>query len=243
MKGHVTSRKWDKDGNPIGLANANPILDTREYTFTFEDGDETVLNANLIAEEIYAQCDPDRNQYVLLDSIIDHRRLNTVIRPSDQKVVRPDGWTCLKRSTIGWQVCCQWKDSSTSWENLADLKDSHPLETAEYALTQGIDHKPAFNWWVPYVLKKRDQIIYLVCKQTTRYLKRTHKFGLEVPKTVKEALALDRKNSNTLWADAIAKEMKEVCIAFNILPDGQSAPIGYQKIPCHMIFDVKMEDF
>ncbi len=34
-----------------------------------------------------------------------------------------------------------------------------------------------------------------------------------------------------------------MCIAFNILPDGGSAPIGYQKIPCHMIFDVKMEDF
>ncbi len=64
-----------------------------------------------------------------------------------------------------------------------------------------------------------------------------------MPKTVKEALGLDRKNGNTLWADAIAKEIKEVHIAFNILPDGCSAPIGYQKIPCHMIFDVKMEDF
>ena len=37
--------------------------------------------------------------------------------------------------------------------------------------------------------------------------------------------------------------MREVRIAFNILPDGSSAPIGYQKIPCHMIFDIKMEDF
>jgi hypothetical protein len=37
--------------------------------------------------------------------------------------------------------------------------------------------------------------------------------------------------------------MKEVRIAFNILPDGHAASIGYQKIPCHMIFDVKMEDF
>ncbi len=64
-----------------------------------------------------------------------------------------------------------------------------------------------------------------------------------MPKTVKEVLALDRKNGNTLWADAITKEMREVCIAFNILPDGHSAPIRYQKIPCHMIFDVKMEDF
>ncbi len=92
-------------------------------------------------------------------------------------------------------------------------------------------------------MKKCDRIISLVCKRTTHYLKRTHKFGIEVPKTVKEALALDRKNGNTLWVDAIAKEMKEVCIAFNILPDGHSAPIGYQTILCHMIFDMKMEDF
>jgi hypothetical protein len=110
-------------------------------------------------------------------------------------------------------------------------------------VTQGIDHEPAFNWWVPRVLKKRDRIIFLVRKWTTRYIKRTHKFGIEVPKTVKEALALDWKNGNTLWVDAIAKEMKEVCIAFSILPDGHSTPIGYQKISCHMIFDVKMEDF
>jgi hypothetical protein len=110
-------------------------------------------------------------------------------------------------------------------------------------VTKGLDHEPAFNWWVPHVLRKRDHIISLVCGRTTRYLKRTHKFGIEIPKTVKEALALDRKNGNTLWADAIAKEMREVRIAFNILPDGSSAPIGYQKIPCHMIFDVKTEDF
>ncbi len=70
-----------------------------------------------------------------------------------------------------------------------------------------------------------------------------HKFGIESPKTVNEALELDKKNGNTFRADAIAKEMKDVCVAFKILLDGQSAPIGYQKIPCHMIFDIKMEDF
>ena len=31
-----------------------------------------------------------------------------------------------------------WKDSSTSWEKLSDLKESHPLETAEYAVSQSI---------------------------------------------------------------------------------------------------------
>jgi hypothetical protein len=126
------------------------------------------------------------------------------------------------------------------WENLSDLKESHPLETAEYAVTFGIDHEPAFKWWVPHVLKKRNQIISLVQKRMTCYLKRTHKFGIEVPKTIKEAFDPDRKNVNTFWANSIAKEMKEVCITFKILPDGHVAPIGYQKIPCHMICDAKM---
>jgi hypothetical protein len=130
-----------------------------------------------------------------------------------------------------------------SWENLADLKESHLTETAKYAKILGIDQEPAFNWWVPHLLRKRDHIISLVRKQNPRYLKRTHKFGIELPKTIKEALEIDKKNDNTFWADTITKEMNDVCIAFKILLDGQSVPIGYQKIPCHMIFDIKIEDF
>ncbi len=63
-----------------------------------------------------------------------------------------------------------------------------------------------------------------------------------MPKTIKDALEIDRRNGNTFWADAI-EEMKDVHIAFKLLLNGQSAPIGYQKISCHMIFDIKMEDF
>jgi len=242
-KGRVSARKRDRNGNPVGLANSNPILDTRVYIIDFDDGDQTELTANLIAESLFSQCDPDGNQYVLLDEIVDHRRLPTAIKLADQKVIRANGRTYLKRSTIGWQICCQWKDGSSSWENLSDLKESHPIETSEYAKIIGIDHEPAFNWWVPHILKKRDRIISLVKKRNPRFLKKTHKLGIEVPKTVREALDIDRRNGNTLWADAIAKEMKDVRVAFKLLLDGQSAPIGYQKITCHMIFDIKMEDF
>jgi hypothetical protein len=62
IKGCVKSRKRDTDGNPIGRAAANPILDTREYIVEFEDGNEAELNVNLIAEAMYAQCNPDGNQ-------------------------------------------------------------------------------------------------------------------------------------------------------------------------------------
>ncbi len=243
VKGHVTACKRDREGNPVGHANHNPILDTRSYIVNFDDGNQTELTANMIAESSYLQCDPEGNQYVLLEEIVDLRRLSAAVKLSDQKIVCADGKTYLKRSTIGWHFCCQLKDSSTSWENLADLKESHPIETAEYAKILGIDQEPAFNWWVPHGLRKRDRIISLVRKRNPRYLKRTHKFGIELLKTVKEALDLAKKNGNTFWADAIAKEMKDICVAFKILLDGQSVPIGYQKIPCHMIFDIKMEDF
>jgi len=37
---------------------------------------------------------------------------------------------------------------------------------------------------------------------------------------VKEAYELDKINGNNFWRDAIAKEMKNVKIAFDILEDG-----------------------
>ena len=153
------------------------------------------------------------------------------------------GKPSLRWSTVGWQICCEWKDGSTSWEKLSDLKESHPVQTAEYAVAQGIDHEPAFNWWVRHVLKKRDRIISLVKRRSARYHKRTHKWGIEVPKTVEEAIAIDKKNDNTFWTDAIAKEMKNVRIKFKILEGDEKVPVGYQFIKTHMIFDIKMEDF
>jgi hypothetical protein len=87
-----------------------------------------------------------------LEEIVDHQHLPAAVKLPDQKIVRANGKTYLKRSTIGWQLCCQWKDGSTSWENLVDLKESHPIETAKYAKILGIDHEPAFNWCVPHVL-------------------------------------------------------------------------------------------
>jgi len=39
----------------------------------------------------------------------------------------------------------------------------------------------------------------------TKYWEKTHKYGLELRKTVRQALEIDRKNGNTLWRDAISK--------------------------------------
>ena len=241
-RGRVTKRARDSEGNPMGTANANPILDTRQYIVEFEDGTEAELAANAIAQSMYAQCDEDGNQYLLFDSIVDYRRSTTALCYADQKVTR-NGRTTIRRSTAGWQLCVQWKDGSTSWQKLSDMKESHPIETAEYAVAQEIDREPAFNWWVPHVLKKRERIISLVRKRSARYLKKTHKFGIRLPKTVKEAEQLDNDSGTQFWQKAIAKEMEDVRPAFKILDPDEKVPIGYDFVRCHMVFDVKMEDF
>jgi hypothetical protein len=75
----------------------------------------------------------------------------------------------------------------------------------------------------------------------SKYWERLHKFGIEIPKTVSKALRLDASNGDTLWADAIRTEMQNVRPAFKVWEKPESKiPIGYQKIRCHMIFDVKM---
>ena len=83
------------------------------------------------------------------------------------------------------------------WERLTDMKETHPLECAEYAVSQDLADEPAFNWWVPWVLKKRQHIISKVRTRNARYLKRSQKFGIALPKSVKEAQALDKANGNT----------------------------------------------
>ena len=40
----------------------------------FEDGTEAEVMANAIAQSMYAQCDPNGNQYLMIDSILDSCR-------------------------------------------------------------------------------------------------------------------------------------------------------------------------
>ncbi len=88
------------------------------------------------------------------------------------------------------------------------------------------------------MLRCRDRVIKKV--KSTKYWLRSHKYGVEVPKTVAEALAIDRKTGTTFWRDAIEKEMKNVKVAFEF-SDDPNAPVGFAKATCHMIFDIKFD--
>ena len=48
----VKRRVVNVEGNPIGIANPNPLLDTRQYEVEYDDGTQETLSANVIAENI-----------------------------------------------------------------------------------------------------------------------------------------------------------------------------------------------
>ena len=133
---------------------------------------------------------------------------------------------------------CQWKDGSTNWVSLKDMKDSYPVQVADYAVANRIDDEPMFAWWVPDVFKKHD---WVLLKVKTKYWHCTHKFGIHIPKSVvAQVQAIDKENGNTLWWDAIVMETWNVHPAFEKYEKAECNLVGYQKISCHFVFDIKM---
>jgi hypothetical protein len=127
--GKVLRRKRELDGTVRGRANSNPMLDTRNYEIDFPDGHSNEYTANVIAENMYAQCDIEGRQYNLMESIIDHRTDGHAVAPAEMYINHGSNKK-VSKTTKGWHLCVEWKDGTTSWEHLADLKESNPVEVA-----------------------------------------------------------------------------------------------------------------
>ncbi|CAJ1931480.1 unnamed protein product, partial [Cylindrotheca closterium] len=104
--------------------------------------------------------------------------------------------------------------------------------------------EPAFAWWVPYTLRKRDQVLKAVKRRAVKRQK-AEKFGIEVPgpgpKGVARAYELVAENGTTHWSDALIKEVKTILPALKILEEDEDVPVGYQLIELMTVFDVKMD--
>jgi hypothetical protein len=187
---------------------------------------------------LYSQVDDEGRQYLILQEIIDHKRTNEAL--SDEQIfqVSHNGNIHHRMTTKGWKLCVSWVDGSTSWESLADMKNSFPVQVDEYVIAHQLQDLPAFRWWVPDVIKRKQRMIKAV---KTRYLKRTHEYGIRLPKSVPEAYQIDQETGTDYWHQAILKEMKNNAVAFQFLEEGENVPVGSKWIPFHMIFDIKCD--
>ena len=188
-------------------------MDTRTYIVKFLDGADAEYAANIIVESMVSKCDPDGNQYLLIEEIVNYKTDKTaqLLENAHTKV---KGKHKRSKTTQGWWICVKWRDQMTTWERLLLIKESNLVELTEYAIAKGLDHTPAFSWWVSFTIKKQDCIISVISNQVH---KRQYKFGIFLPATVKEGLEEDKQNRSTFWQDAINKETENVKIAFNIL--------------------------
>ena len=237
--GKVTKRALGPDGIVAGTYDENPCLNTMIYEVEFPDGTLKEYAANVIAENMLTQVDSDGFSLTMLEGIIDYcKDESQAVSKSDKYLTTPSGQKRLRKTTVGWKLLVKWADGSKSWIPLKDLKESHPIETAEFAKARSIDDEPAFAWWIPYTLRKRDIIL---SKINARIRKTTHKYGIEIPTSVETALEIDRANTNTFWKDALAKEMTEVGVAFEVLEENIKAPVGWSKVTGHLVWDVKMD--
>lgn len=237
----VKKRMRDSEGNPIGRASNNLAEDTRVFEVEFADGHTASMAANAISENLFAQVDQEGNRLLLMEDIVDYRSTNEALKAADAFTVSRDGKRKRRKATTkGWEFLVRWKDGAETWVCLKDMKDSYPVQVAEYAVEKRIHEEPAFAWWVPHTVRKRNAIL---SKVKSKYWQRTHKFGIRIPKSVAEAKKIDAENGNTLWWDSICTEMANVRIAFEeyegpLTVDGK--PKGYKPLTVHMVFDIKL---
>ena len=72
------------------------------------------------------QCDIEGNQHLLLDCISNFKINEHTFQMTDKDVIIK-GRKYLKKTTKGLYLYCNWKDGTSTWERLADLKESNSI--------------------------------------------------------------------------------------------------------------------
>lgn len=116
---------------------------------------------------------PKEGPFLVLQEIIDHKQDNSALTIDNGYIQTANGNKVpTKQTTRGWKLLCQRRDGTSSWVPLVELKDSNPVESAEYAIAANkIHEEAAFKWWVPAVIRQCHQII---AKLKWQYWRVTH---------------------------------------------------------------------
>ena len=117
----VTKLSKEKYGLPIGKAYENPILEFRIYEVEYADGYKTAMAENAIANNLLAQVDQDGQRFILFDKMI-HRTNGTEINEEDSSIHMANGKKRRCETTQGLEVCIQWKEGSSTWNQIKGVK-------------------------------------------------------------------------------------------------------------------------
>ncbi len=60
------------------------------------------------------------------------------MKKGDNVITIESGQQCLKHTIVGWELLVEWRDGSSGWIPLKDVKEFNPIEVAEYAINNEI---------------------------------------------------------------------------------------------------------
>ena len=177
------------------------------------------------------------HRQIILNEIIYHIQDVNAILKEDAFTKTPNGMKRRKMTTEGWQLCIQWKYGSTDWVSLKDINKSYPIELSYYANIIKIDDEPMYAWWVPYVQKN---IEVIRSKVKSKYWQRTHKYVLQLPKSVNDSYELDKEDKKNLWRGGTEEDMEKIK---DTVAESTTSPknlVRYQEIDLHIIVYIKL---
>ncbi len=71
------------------------------YHVEFDDNNESKIIANIIAASMYASCNKDGNEYLLMDLFIDHKSNALAVSREDQHMVQRRCNPCAALPPVG----------------------------------------------------------------------------------------------------------------------------------------------
>jgi hypothetical protein len=129
---------------------------------------------------------------------------------------------------------------------MVTIRKDNPIKLAIYAKSKGLIYLHGWQW-ARQMLKSNKRFIHAVkMMKSVVATGLKYKFGIQVPRNIREAIRLDKENGNTLWQDAIREEIEQLLRfkTFRILPKGVKTFENmnkYSYVPMHFVFDVKFD--
>ena len=136
----VKRRATDASEKPLGNAHSKIALDTREYEIELEDGTEDRIMANKIAANTCSHLDDEGREILAFGDIVDHKKNGHAISKKDGFTTLASGHKKCKKTTRGWQLLVKWKDGTSTWMDLKDVKEANLIELAEHAVANQIEN-------------------------------------------------------------------------------------------------------
>ena len=182
---------------------------------------------DIVAQQHDAEASGETDIFTFRD-VIDHQG---PLKPTDSNY-----------NGSSFNVKILWEDGSETWEPLAEMITADPITLAVYAKEHGLLETAGWKKLKRYTRRVKKLLRMVKAnKRAQRYNAIVYKFGVQLPRNIKEAKMLDEQNGNTYWQDAMDAEIAQLHQYKTFCDLGKTAriPTGYQQIPVRMVFDVK----